>query len=102
MVEEVVTRTGISINVAESTPTSVNISHVNGGSVCSPESRGDVEKLQLAFNAHRSIYRNIGPVLISTTDRGGKKTLGDRKRLEKEGSSRAARTSTSRFTSTSW
>lgn len=85
MVEEVVAQTGISVNISESTRTSVNINRANGRSVCAAEARADVERLQRAFDAHRSIYRNIGPVLITITDRTGKKTPGDRSKLEKEG-----------------
>ena len=85
MVEEVSAQTGLSINISDSTRTSVNINEVNGRSVCLPEARADAEKLQQAFDAHQSIYRNIGPVLITITDRTGKKTLGDRARLEQEG-----------------
>ena len=85
MVEEVVVQTGLSINVIESTRTSISINQVNGRSVCAPEARSDVEKLQLAFEAHPAIHRNIGPVLISITDRSGKKNPGDRSELERAG-----------------
>jgi hypothetical protein len=85
MVEEVGAQTGLSFNIGASTPTSVNINQVNGRSVCSAEARADVERLQRAFDAHRSIYKNIGPVLITITDRSGKKTSGDRAKLEKDG-----------------
>ena len=85
MVEEVVAETGISINISESTPTSVNINQVNGRDVCSTEARADVERLQRAFDAHPNIHRNIGPALITITDRAGRKVSGDRRKLEKEG-----------------
>ncbi len=85
MVEEVVAQTRISIHVSESTSTSATINQVNGRSVCSVEARPDVARLQRAFDAHRSIYRNFGPVLTTITDRAGKKTHGDRSELEKRG-----------------
>ncbi len=85
MVEQVVVQTGLSINVSESTPTSVNINQVNGRSVCAAEARSDVEKLQLAFESHPDIHRNIGPVLIRITDRSGNKTPGEPSELERAG-----------------
>ena len=85
MVEEVVAETGISINISESTPTSVNINQVNGRDVCSAEARADVERLQHVFDVHSNIHMNIGPALITITDRTGKKFSGDRRKLEKEG-----------------
>jgi len=85
MIEQVVKKTGLSINIGHSTSTSVNIDKVSGHNVCSPEARADVEALQRAFDAHKSIYRIIGPTLISITDRNGKKTYGDRKKLEAQG-----------------
>ena len=74
MVEEVVAATGLSINISEQTRTSVSINEVNGRSVCAAKALADVKKLQSAFNGHRHIYRNIGPALVSTTDRDGTKS----------------------------
>ena len=85
MVEEVVKLTGVRINISHSTPTSVNIDQANGRNVCIPEAHADVERLQRAFDAHKSIYRLSGPTLISITDRAGEKTYGDRKKLEAQG-----------------
>jgi hypothetical protein len=85
MVEEVVAKTHVTINISGSTELSVNINEVNGRNVCAPEARSDVERLQRAFDAHKSIYRNIGPALISITDASGKKTYGDRQKLEAQG-----------------
>jgi hypothetical protein len=73
MVEQVVSGTGISINIASQTRTSVTIDKVNGVTVCAQEARGNVEKLQLAFEAHPSIYRNVGPALASVTESDGTK-----------------------------
>ena len=73
MVEQVSVSTGVSFTISESTPTSVNISQVNGRSVCAAEARSDVERVQQAFDRHPSISRNIGPALVSITDRDGTK-----------------------------
>jgi len=67
MVEEVSAATGISLTIGMQTPTSVNIRKVNGRNVCAPESLSDVERLQLAFERHPNIYRNIGPALVVIT-----------------------------------
>jgi hypothetical protein len=64
MLEEVVAKTHVTINISGSTELSVNINEVNGRNVCAPEARPDVERLQRGFDAHKSIYRNIGPALI--------------------------------------
>ena len=85
MVEQVVPETRISINISAMTDTSVNISSVNGKNVCSQEAKEDVIKLQKAFDKHPSIYRNIGPYIVSFTDRAGKKVYGDLPKLRTDG-----------------
>jgi hypothetical protein len=85
MVEQVVAETRISINISGMTDTSVNISSVNGRDVCSQEAKEDVIKLQKAFDNHPSIYRNIGPYIVSFTDRDGNKVYGDLQKLTADG-----------------
>jgi len=84
MIEEVVAGTGLSINVSELMPTSAYITQVNGHNVCSLEAQADVEQLQRAFDAHPNIHQNIGPALLTITDRTGKKTYRNRQSLKKK------------------
>jgi len=85
MIEAVVKEAGLNINISETNYLSVNINKVNGRSVCSPEAKDDVVRLQEAFNKHPNIYRNIGPYLVSFTYKDGTRTIGDIAELRKQG-----------------
>ena len=85
MIEAVVKEAGLNINISETNYLSVNINKVNGRSVCSPEAKGDVVRLQEAFNKHPNIYKNIGPYLVTFTYKDGTRKVGDIVELRKQG-----------------
>jgi hypothetical protein len=85
MVEQVVSRSGVSINVSQMDATSVNINRVNGKDVCSPEAEKDVRVLQAAFIEHPNIYQSYSIYLISITKPDGVRTQSDFASLRAKG-----------------
>jgi hypothetical protein len=85
MIERVVTATGISINIAESDTTSVNIDKVNGRGVCSKRAEKDVRVLQAAFDAQPDIYQNYSIYMIRITNPDGSRVTGDFAALRAKG-----------------
>jgi hypothetical protein len=85
IVERVVTATGISINIAESDTTSVNIDKVNGRGVCSKRAEKDVRVLQAAFDAQPDIYQNYSIYMIRITNPDGSRVTGDFAALRAKG-----------------
>lgn len=85
MVEEVVAKTGLSVNVSRVEMTSVNIDRINGRDVCASEAAGDVKRLQAAFIEHPNIHESFSIYMISITKPDGRRTQTDFSVLREKG-----------------